>query len=248
MILLVKFLGTNGWYSTFSNTTCTLIDSDNYYIVFDAGDGIYKLDNYIQEIKPIIIFLSHTHLDHIIGLHILSKFRFKQEVKIYGYKGTRNALNTLLNHPFTTALSDLPSKIEICDFKEGIHNNPLNFTSKKLIHSDVCVGFKINIENRIISYCTDTGVCDNLYSLSENADLLISECSYKPGQEKWGWPHLKPEEIALVAKNSNVQQLILTHFDASIFLSMEERKRTVKKAKKIFPQTIAAYDGLELTL
>ena len=246
--MLVNFLGTNGWYSTFNNTTCTLINSENYYIVLDAGDGIYKLDNFIKERKPILIFLSHTHLDHIIGLHILSKFRFKQEIKIYGYKGTKNALNTLINHPFTTPLSELPSNIDIFDFQAGEHNKPFTFTSLELNHSDICVGYRINIDNKIITYCTDTGVCDNLYSLSKNADLLISECSYKPGQEKWGWPHLKSEEIALIAKESNVQQLVLTHFDASIFLSMEDRIKAVEKAKKIFPQTITAYDGLELIL
>lgn len=246
--MLINFLGTNGWYSTFNNTTCTFIDSDKYYIVFDAGDGIYKLDNYIQEKKPILLFLSHMHLDHIIGLHILSKFRFEQEFKIYGYKGTKLALTSLLRHPFTAALSNLPYNIEIIDLQEGEYDEPLSFTSKKLNHSDTCVDFKINIENRKITYCTDTGVCDNLYSLSKNADVLISECSYKPGQEKWGWPHLKPEEIALVAKKSNVQQLILTHFDASIFLSMEERVNAVENATKIFPRTIMAYDGLELIL
>jgi len=248
LILLVNFLGTNGWYSTFSNTTCTLINSDNYYIVLDAGDGIYKLDNFIKERKPIIILLSHTHLDHIIGFHILSKFRFKQEIIIYGYKGTKDALDTPIKHPFTTPLSELPGNIKVFDFQAGEHNTPLNFTSKELIHSDICVGYRINVDNKVITYCTDTGVCDNLYSLSKNADLLISECSYKPGQEKWGWPHLKPKEIALIAKESDVQQLVLTHFDASIFLSMEDRKKAVEEAKKIFPQTIAAYDGFELIL
>ena len=246
--MLVNFLGTNGWYSTFNNTTCTLINSEKYYIVLDAGDGIYKLDNFIKDRKPILIFLSHTHLDHITGFHILSKFRLKQKIKIYGFKGTRDTLNSLIKHPFTTPLSELSSNIDIIDFQAGEQNKPFNFTSLELLHSDICVGYRFKIDNKIVTYCTDTGVCDNLYTLSKNADLLISECSYKPGQEKWGWPHLKPEEIALIAIKSKVQQLVLTHFDASIFLSMEDRKKAVEKAKNIFPQTIAAYDGFELIL
>ncbi len=36
------------------------------YIVFDAGDGIYKLNKYVKDDKkPIFLFLSHLHLDHI---------------------------------------------------------------------------------------------------------------------------------------------------------------------------------------
>ncbi|MFX1587847.1 MAG: MBL fold metallo-hydrolase, partial [Promethearchaeota archaeon] len=61
----VIFLGTNGWYATdIGNTVSTLIDSKNYYIILDAGDGIYKIDQYIKNNKPIIVLLSHLHLDH----------------------------------------------------------------------------------------------------------------------------------------------------------------------------------------
>jgi hypothetical protein len=37
----VIFLGTNGWYSTFNNTICTLILSEKYNIILDAGDGLF---------------------------------------------------------------------------------------------------------------------------------------------------------------------------------------------------------------
>ncbi len=45
----IIFLGTNGWYSSFNNTTCTLIDSKNFYILFDTRDGLFKLDNFIEK-------------------------------------------------------------------------------------------------------------------------------------------------------------------------------------------------------
>ncbi|MFC1957452.1 MBL fold metallo-hydrolase [Chloroflexota bacterium] len=90
----IVFVGTNGWYSTESgNTSCVLIDSDKYYIIFDAGYGIYKLDGYITGDKPIYLFLSHFHLDHVFGFHIFNKFKFKQGIDIYGQKGTRETLN-----------------------------------------------------------------------------------------------------------------------------------------------------------
>ena len=45
----VIFLGTNRWYdSDTGNTICILIESDEYYIVLDAGNGINKLDRYCQ--------------------------------------------------------------------------------------------------------------------------------------------------------------------------------------------------------
>ncbi len=70
----IIFLGTNGWYTTQTgNTPAVLIDSKNHYVVFDAGNGIYKLDQYITEPKPISLFISHFHIDHVSGLHSLGK-------------------------------------------------------------------------------------------------------------------------------------------------------------------------------
>jgi ribonuclease BN (tRNA processing enzyme) len=81
----IVFLGTNGWYSTETgNTSCVLIDSERYYIVFDAGDGMYKLDNYLTRHKPVYLFLSHFHLDHVFGFHIISKLKLDRGIDIYG--------------------------------------------------------------------------------------------------------------------------------------------------------------------
>lgn len=244
----VVFLGTNGWYSTgLGNTSCVLIDSETYYIVLDAGDGIYKLDKYVKSEKPINLFLSHMHLDHIIGLHVFSKLEFKQGINIYGYNGTQNGLG-FIGQPYTVPLDALSLTVKIHDLEEGKHNLPFPVTCKLLVHSDPCLGFRFELENRVIAYCTDTGVCANLYELAKDADMLITECAYKPKQAEWRWPHLKPEDAAIVAKQANVKQLVLTHFDADIYRTMEERKQAVTKAKSIFERTTGAFDSLEIEI
>jgi len=242
------FLGTNGWYSTSSgNTSCILIDSEKYYVVLDAGDGIYKLEEYIKTEKPIIIFLSHLHLDHIIGFHVFSKFRFNQNVKIYGYEGIKNGLK-IISHPYTAPFNELPLKTEVYDLKEGKYSQPFPFTCKLLVHADSCLGYRLELDNRVIAYCTDTGICKSIYELSMNADLLLAECSLKPGHAEKGWPHLRPEDAASIARDSNVGRLVLTHFDASIYKSIEERKYAEAIAKKLFKKTITAFDGLEIII
>ncbi|MFW9972363.1 MAG: MBL fold metallo-hydrolase [Candidatus Odinarchaeota archaeon] len=243
----IIFLGTNGWYATnLGNTTSTLISTNDFYILLDAGDGIYKIDQYINDEKPIILLLSHVHLDHIIGLHSFAKFHFNQKIKIYGYTGTTKALDLIISHPYSSPFAGLPLNIQCFDFSEGTHNLLFPFTCKLLAHADPCLGYRLELNNKIITYCTDTGLCPNLYELARHADIFITECSYKPGQEKWRWPHLKPEEAGEVAVKSKVKKLILTHFDASTYKTINDRKIAVKKAKQQFPETIAAFDGLEL--
>jgi len=245
----IIFLGTNGWYATnLGNTVSILIETEKFYIILDAGDGIYKIDQYITDTKPIIILLSHLHLDHIIGLHSLAKFSFSQQINLYGYKGTKRRLKQLIKHPFSSPITNLPIKVNLHDIDEGTYDIQFPITCKLLKHADPCLGYRLELERKIITYCTDTGLCPNLFELADAADMLITECSYKPGQENWGWPHLKPEEAAQVALKSLAKKLILTHFDASIYKTVQERKEAEEVARKTFENSFMASDGLELIL
>jgi ribonuclease BN (tRNA processing enzyme) len=245
----IFFLGTNGWFSTETgNTSCVLIDSDKYYIVFDAGDGINKLDNYITSDKPIFLFLSHFHLDHVLGFHIINKFNFKQGINVYGQKGTKKILNYLVQHPFTLPLKELPTKVIVHELTEGQHNVPFPVTCKYLLHSDPCFGYRVNLEGKTIVYCTDTAVCDNSLELSNNADILIHECASRSGHSTAKWPHTNPKEAAELALKANIKQLVLFHFDAEIYRSIEDRMQAETEARKIFQNTKAAFDGTYINI
>lgn len=249
----INILGSNGWYSTATGqTVCLLIESKDYYIILDAGDGLSKLDEYINSAKPIFLFLSHFHLDHISGLHTLAKFQFHQPIEIFGQSGTKDILNKTIDHPYSMPLSDLKIKVIIKDLPAGINNppqTPFPVESRYLVHADPCFGYRFNIDGRIISYCTDTGICDNLLALAQNADILIAECVHKPGQQNFsGWPHLRPEDSASIAKKAKVKRLLLTHFDANLYRTKEERIEAEKAAQKIFPKTTACFDGLKIEI
>jgi len=220
------------------------LDTKEYYIIFDAGDGIHKLDKHVTQDKPIYLFLSHFHLDHIYGLHVLTKFGFNQRIKIYGQKGTREILGHIIKHPFTVPLADLPMKVEINELSEGTHRIPFPVTCKFLLHADPCLGYRVNIDGKTITYCTDTGICDNDLELSKDSEVLIHECGTKPGFFLEIWPHTNPEEAAKLAKEANVRKLFLFHFNPTIHSSIEERKQAEAEARKIFRNTVAAMDGI----
>ena len=145
----VIFLGTNGWYdSTTGNTICILINSDDYYIVLDAGNGINKLDQYYQKAKPVYILLSHFHLDHIGGLHILAKFSFAEGLVIAGPKGTRKILNTFINKPFTKPLDDLSYKTEILELSGKKNVLPFEIRFLALVHTSLTLGYRIHLDSK----------------------------------------------------------------------------------------------------
>lgn len=247
----VIFLGTNGWYDTDTgNTVCTLIEAEEYFIILDAGNGIYKLDQYIpnNSKKPIYLFISHSHLDHIIGLHILNKFNFSQGLRMYGQAGTKNILNAIINASYTVPFDKLPFKVEIYELPEGTHNIPFSVRCEFLRHSLPCLGYRFELDGKIITYCTDTGTCENAIELARNADLLIAECSFKSGQSDANWPHLNPEDAAHIAGQARAKKLALLHFDANIYKKFQNRKEAEEKAREIFINTFAATDNQEIII
>jgi len=246
----ISFLGTNGWYDTKTgNTVCTLVETEKYFFIFDAGTGFYKIDRYIKNSKkPIYLFFSHYHLDHIIGLHSLAKFNFPEGIRIFGQIGTKKILKKIVNIPYSKAFKDLSFKIEINDLSEGVHRIPFSVECRSLVHVSPCVGYRINIDKKIIAYCTDTGPCKNFKKLAKKADVLISECSLRSGEDAGGWPHLNPEQAAKIAKENEVKKLILTHFDSYKYLNLAERKKSQKKAREIFPETIVTFDDKKIEI
>jgi ribonuclease BN (tRNA processing enzyme) len=60
-------LGSSGGIGSGRHTTCLLIDDD---VLIDAGTGVTTLD-FEQLLKIDHVFLTHAHLDHVLGLPLL---------------------------------------------------------------------------------------------------------------------------------------------------------------------------------
>jgi ribonuclease BN (tRNA processing enzyme) len=239
----VIFLGTNGWYdSQTGNTVCVLIETTNEYLILDAGNGLYKIDQYITPDKPVYLFLSHFHLDHICGFHVLNKFRFPQGLDLFGPPGLEGALKNLIAKPYTAPLAGLKTKVRLHELGPKSFR-PIPVLFKKLKHPDLCYGYRFLLEGKTVVYCTDTGICKNALLLAADADLLIAECALPSGQEDKRWPHLNPELAAGLAKDARVKKLALMHFDARLYPTLKERQAAQRQARRIFKQTNAMVDN-----
>lgn len=250
------FLGTNGWYTTETgNTPCVLVDGKEHYVVFDAGNGIYKLDEHVTDPKkPISLFISHFHIDHVSGLHTLAKFNFRQGLDVYLGDGRGKDFATLVNPPFTIGYSpkpenvvNLPTEVRVHELAEGTHAIPFPVTVVEQFHAYRDHGYRVTLDEKTIAYSGDSGISEASLRLAQDVDLLIHECAYFDPQEST-WGHVDPVSAANLAKKANVKQLILNHFDASIYTTIEKRKEAENRAKEVFPNTTAATDGLTIEL
>lgn len=250
----IIFLGTNGWYtSSTGNTACVLIDAKDHYVILDAGNGFYKLDKYIIENKPVSLFISHFHIDHVSGLHILDKFKFEGGLDIYIGEGRTRDFETLVNPPFTIGIKKESKNLANQKMDVRLHEltnmeTPFKAEAIEQHHAFRDHGFRITLENKIIAYSGDCGISEGSLPLGKDADILIHECSFKAGHVPNTWGHVGPLEAAKLAKDAGVKKLILTHFDASQYTTIEHRKEAENQAQTIFSNTIAATDDLAIEL
>jgi ribonuclease BN (tRNA processing enzyme) len=160
--------------------------------------------------------------------------------------GTKDILNKIINEPYSVPFTKLPFKVKIYELTEGKHSIPFSIECLFLRHSSKCLGFRFEIDDKIITYCSDTGFCENVVKLAKKADVFITECSLKIGQHDDNWPHLNPKDAAELAKKAMVKKLVLTHFDANIYRDFKEREKAWAHAKKIFSNVIMTTDGLQI--
>jgi ribonuclease BN (tRNA processing enzyme) len=245
----ITFLGTNGWHdSKMGNTLCILLNSEQYNIILDAGSGLAKADRFLDQSKQTFIFLSHFHLDHIAGLHTLAKFRFTQPLVFLVGEGLTGILESFVAKPFTCPLDQLPFKTKIMELPGQQILLPFPAKSLDLPHPDPTIGIRLTLEDKIITFCPDTGYCQNCVELARNADILITECAYKPGETCQTWPHLNPETAARIAQEAEAKKLILTHFDASRYLTIKDRNGALSAARITFPETQISTDDWQLDI
>ncbi|MFW6025183.1 MAG: ribonuclease Z [Candidatus Woesearchaeota archaeon] len=99
------------------------------------------------------------------------------------------------------------------------------------------------IEGKKIGYVFDTKICDNIYDIVDNCDLVISEATYIESEKDKAeeYKHLTAKQIAQISSECFVKELVLIHFSQR-YKSANEHER---EAKLYFPNTTAAQDFMK---
>jgi ribonuclease Z len=102
------------------------------------------------------------------------------------------------------------------------------------------------VRGKKISIILDTLLCDSCYKIAENADILIAESSYSSQLEQKAeeYKHLTAKQAALIASQSNVKKLVLTHFSPRY----KNTREIEEDAKTYFSNVTCAYDFLKMRI
>lgn len=255
------------------NSSCVEIHAGGCNLVFDAGTGIIGLGQDLLQrggARTAHIFLSHTHHDHIEGL------RFFQPVYVPGWQcflygggsGPRTIEHILsgIMRPrlFPVSFSELPNPLSIRTLSSSERIHVPGSTPRVVVearHSDAhpkvgVMMYRITCGHRTVVYATDVeapkGGHEDVVEFARGADVLIHDAQYTDAEyfsadfHKVGWGHSTVRMAAEAARAADVGELILYHHDPSH--NDAEIRRIEHFARRLFPRTRAAVEGLELRL
>jgi ribonuclease BN (tRNA processing enzyme) len=254
------------------NSSCVEIATQEHTLAFDAGTGIIAMgkDLVRRRGEPTVrVFLSHLHHDHIEGLRFFAPaYTPDWRCEIYGAGATPEKLQRLLARTMTpeffpVTLSQLPANLSIRTLaeRESVHLDgslPVKIAAR-YSHAHPKRGvmlYRIACGGRSVVYATDVeapkGGHKDVVSLARGADVLIHDAQYTDDEyndghlNRVGWGHSTVRMAAEAARAADVGELLLYHHDPDH--DDEEVRRLEDMARRIFPRTRAAFEGLELRL
>jgi len=258
------------------NTVCLELLYDETRLIFDAGTGIRNLGESLQgEKKTIHLFLSHAHLDHVIGFPFFAPI-YDQNTEIYVWspeenqKTCRELFHDLMNAAFfPIRLEQLQAKMhfEALDEKRTIEIGPLTLSLCKTDHPSLAYAFKIKTPHQTIGYATDNEcakgyfgplekapVDPSLVSFFSGCDLLIHEAQYFPEeyQGKVGWGHSSITNVARLVQMTNARKWLVSHHDPKHkdqeLNRLESFGKELLKQYQIPCEVSWIFDGLEIPI
>jgi phosphoribosyl 1,2-cyclic phosphodiesterase len=248
------------------NTSCVEVrlPENNDVLLIDCGTGARAAGKSLQRRisrKPgrIHIFFSHFHWDHIQGLPFFGPlYQSMSNISFYSHKPVRQMTEILgrqMADPYFPAkFTDLPARmsfVRITNRKLTLGNT--HISSFPLHHPQGAWGYRVEWNGRSLVYACDHehGFPASDMALSEaarNADVLIYDAQLTPSEyaAHHGWGHSTWLEGASLAQKAGVKKLILFHHSPD--RTDSDIEKIVGKARRVFPSTLAAREGLILQL
>jgi ribonuclease Z len=239
-------LGSTGYHpNELRHTACFMLPEVG--VVLDAGTGMFRVRDHLVT-SHLKIFLSHAHVDHIVGLTFLIDVLHDTPVDRATVYGKADKLAAIKSHLFNELLFPVEPP---CDFQPlaepVVLPNDGQLTYFPLDHPGGSLGFRLDWPGRSLAYVTDTVAREDAEygERIRGVDLLVHECYFADDladlANLTGHSHTTP--VALVARAAEVGRLVLAHVNPSI---NAQDPVGLETARAIFPATQIGLDRAEV--
>ncbi|MCB9952394.1 MAG: metal-dependent hydrolase [Planctomycetaceae bacterium] len=250
----LHFLGTGGYQpNERRHTACLMIPEVG--LVLDAGTGAFRIPSLLQT-RELDIYLTHAHLDHIVGLTYLLVPLIDGRLDRARVFGTRRVLDAIRTHLFSEPVFPVfPDNMELIDIEKRRKlevGGRVTIEHKSLpSHPGGSRAYRVSWKkgrgSRSFAYVTDTSVDGSYNKFIDKVPLLIHECYF--GDEKANIAlrtgHSTTSQVATLARAVRAKRLLLVHVDPC---TDSDDPIGIQHAIDHFPNSQIATDLLEIDL
>ena len=229
-----EFMGYGG------ETTSVLVEGNaGARIIIDAGTGIGRLAQRIEKetpLPPVLMLITHYHLDHIIGLPSFSRLYRKGSIVRVATprregRSAEQVLPQVMAQPYwPVQMDDVMASIQFVDWRDASSAAPYVFGGLEVRwcpvhHPGGCTAYRIDEPSTGKSFVFATDVEWQQSSPQEKAafrslcmepgapDLLVFDGQFgRVDYERFkGWGHSTWEDAEDVAREVKARRLLVTH-------------------------------------
>jgi len=204
-----------GWWGAYPGagqaTSGYLLQTSQHNILLDCGSGVLgQIQTYLDLEHIDAVVLSHYHHDHIADLGCLQYAarvlmdlgKRETPLEIYGHAEDHHFAD-LSYHEFTVGRAiDTQTELQIGEAVFKFWPN---------VHPDPCYSMRVQSDNKVLAYISDTQWDDGLVTAARDADILICESSLYDEYKGVVGGHLTAGEAGTIAQEANAKRLVLSH-------------------------------------
>ncbi len=202
----ITILGANGTKGIEGGTSAFYINRKH---MIDAGNLLCPLQNDVAEIET--IWLTHSHLDHIIDIAYVLDSYFSERTRTLTIAALPETIKALREHFFNDLIWPDFEKIMLLDGKSSalgyeeirvgeVYNLDEVYSIEAFLtdHTVASCGFKITANNQSVLITADTYNIENIIDMINEDKSIVSlviECSFPSKMKKLASDskHLTPE-------------------------------------------------------
>lgn len=217
------------------HTVCVSALWGDHLVIFDTGSGLYNLGQWVfaqDRILKISIFVSHYHMDHIVGYPFFGPAWNKNySIDVYGGNlenlgGVEHFFTKTICHPiFPISLKIMAADMRYHDIAAGQTislSDELSVVPLALNHPGGSLGYKLISPKGSVCYITDHEhkigeVNQPLIDFTHKSKLTIYDSTYDDDTfaPKLGWGHSTWQEALRLQKAAQIEQMAIFHHDPS---------------------------------
>lgn len=251
------------------NTTCLLLEKGDKVVILDAGTGLIYIGPYLKKHKPNVkkldIFLTHLHIDHILGLPFFDPvFDSSYEINFYcdnlEKQGIRfeDGVYAMFKQPLSPIEKEgIKAKINFIPLDV---KNPTPMTLRRDFVIEYIkeyehplsgvIMYRMTINGKKVVFATDieslNGFSPVYLDYIRGVDILIHDSHYLDSDYVKGYGHSTVSMAVANASKAKVKKLYLFHYNPEY--TDDDVDRMLASARQGFKETHLSIELNKITL